>query len=103
CPPVLAGRDARAGIALTLAWALGLRHTRNPGADDLGRALALADRAAIVLPAELAGGVVGRLLVKQYERQEDVATLSRAIDTLRPAGPSSALIRALVLRHRAAA
>ncbi|WP_198165220.1 CHAT domain-containing protein [Nocardia fusca] len=105
CPPVLAGRAARAGIALTLAWALGLRHTRNPGADagGLGRALALAEQAAIVLPAEAAGGVVGRLLVKQYERQADVATLSRAIDALRSAGPSSALIWALVLRHRTAA
>ncbi|WP_169811735.1 CHAT domain-containing protein [Nocardia sienata] len=105
CPPILAGRYTRAGIALTLAWALGLRHTRDPGADtgDLDRALTLAEQAATVLRAETAGGVVGRLLVKQYERQADVATLSRAIDALRSAGPSSALIWALVLRHRATA
>lgn len=105
CTPVLAGRNARAAIALTLAWALGLRHTRAPAPDaaDLVRALALAEHAAVVLPAETAGGVLGRLLVKQYERQADVATLSRAIDALRSAGPSPALIWALVLRHRAVA
>ncbi|MEU4681849.1 hypothetical protein [Streptomyces xinghaiensis] len=102
-PPVLAGREARAAIALTLAWALGLRHTRNPAADagDLDRALTLAEQAAAVLPAETAGGVTGRLLSKQYERQADAATLDRAIDTLRSAGPSFALIWVLVLRYRA--
>ncbi|MGW1738710.1 CHAT domain-containing protein [Nocardia sp. NPDC001965] len=104
CTPVLAGRTARAAIALTLAWALGLRYTRNPAVgDDLERALALAERAAVVLPAERAGGVLGRLLVKQYDRCPDAATLSRAIEALRSAGPSSALIWALTLRYRTAA
>ncbi|MFJ9664995.1 CHAT domain-containing protein [Streptomyces sp. NPDC101219] len=100
-PPFLAGREARAAVALTLAWALGLRHTRDPvaGADDLDRALALAGQAAPLLPREAAGGVLGRLLVKQYERQGDGDALDRAVEALRPAGPSAALIRALVLRH----
>ncbi|NUP25597.1 MAG: CHAT domain-containing protein [Nocardia sp.] len=104
-PPALAGNAARAAIALTLAWALGLRYARDPAGDtgDLVRALGLAEQAAVVLPAEKAGGVLGRLLVKQYERQPDVATLSRAIEVLRSAGPSSGLIWALVLRHRAVA
>lgn len=100
-PPFLAGREARAAVALTLAWALGLRHTRDPvaGAGDLDRALALAGQAAPLLPREPAGGVVGRLLVKQYERQGDGDTLDRAVEALRSAGPSAALIQALVLRH----
>ncbi|WP_208882991.1 CHAT domain-containing protein [Streptomyces armeniacus] len=102
-PPVLAGRRARAAVALTLAWALGLRDTSPSAADgdDLGRAVVLAEQAAAVLPAETTGGTLGRLLVKRYERQADATTLDRAIDALRPAGRSPALIWALVLRHRA--